>query len=254
MSHRGRIYRLVAVLPLVSSIGLVACGGQAPPSSTAPSPMPMPQPAPTPTPAPSLTYVLSGTVRDYSGRTLPRVQVTLDSSVAERRTNTDAAGRYAFTEVGGTVTVSAEAEGFYNDVRNLSVLTDVSQDLELTPPLTITAGASVTAELHAGPHPSICSVFNLLGGPSDTCRAVSVRVERPGTLKASLEWPHPTGLALSQRVYVVFDLPGYGPTVSEPGLVLSLPVPAAGAITLLVRLRTVSIAPVTFTLHTSEDP
>jgi hypothetical protein len=253
----GRIGCLCGLLP---PLWLVACGGGKAPS--APSPTPVPQPSPTPTPAPSQTYVLSGTVRDYSGRTLPGAQVTLDSSVAERTTNTDAAGRYAFTEVGGTVRVNAEAEGLYNDGRSVLVLTDVSQDLELTPPLTITAGASVTAELHAGPHPSICAVFTLFGGPSDTCRAVSVHLDRPGTLKASLEWPSPTGLApsptglaLSQLIYVVADLPGYGPTVCcAPGMLLSLPISTQRGVTLLIRLRDPSIAPVTFTLHTSEDP
>ena len=242
----GRHGCVVALLLLA---GVVGCGGNGR-SPVAPSPQSQPQP--------SSPHTLSGTVRDYAGGPVAGAAMSLSargSSVVALSTSTDGAGRYAFTGVVGNVAVEADAPGLYNDVRNLSVLTDVSQDLELTPPLMITAGESVTAELHAGPHPSICSVFKGSGLLSDTCRAVGVRFDRPGTLKASLDWPDPSGLALTQRVSGLFGLPASGPTACcAPGTVLSLPVPAADTVTLLVRFSDPLIAPVTFTLRTSEDP
>jgi hypothetical protein len=250
MSYRGRIGRLVAVLPLVLSIGFVACGGQAPPSSTAPSlilRLPFDS---------SLPVRLSGVVRDYSGQAVSGAKVSLNTSDV-RPAFTDAAGHYAFPRFpapGKVLEVRAEAEGFYDDARSLFVGPDSIQDLEVMPPLTVRAGGTVTADLHAGPHNSICSVFQVDNKPSDTCRAVLVHLDRPGTLKASLDWPRSSGLALSQ-LRAVFDLPGYGPTVCcAPGMVLSLPISTQRGVTLLVRLREPSIAPVTFTLHTSEDP
>ena len=140
-------------LAVLLSAGLFACGGD-PRGPAAPTPI-----------LPLVlnlegAFRLSGTVRDYSGHALSVVKVWVNSDVP--RTITDATGRYTFRGaaqgLGSASEVRAESDGFYEDVRRISVGSDTVQDLELTPPLAdITAGASVTAEVHAGPHSRVCS-------------------------------------------------------------------------------------------------
>lgn len=239
-------------LALSFVVWATACGG-GPRTPTSPTPL-FPNPD---TPISGGAGTLSGTVRDYAGKTLPGIKVSLgysDPTVSPDSITSDQAGHYQF-RVRGAVTVSAEAEGFYGDSHKLSVNADLIQDLELMPPIAIAAGQSVTADLHAGPHSSICrTIFELVGGESDPCRGVTVTTHQPGTLEATLEWSGPPGLALSERVSP-FGFPVYGPTACcDPGLVLKVAVVQPGPLTLLVRLKDRTISPVTFTLRTSLVP
>ena len=118
--------------------------------------------------------------------------------------------------------------------------------------ITLNAGESVDAELHVGPHNGVCQELFKQYSELQPCRAFYVRFDRAGTVSASVNWIGGSGLALAQRVFVIADIPGFGREVCcESGEMLRLATTGPGQLTLVVRLRNRSIAPVNFTLSTS---
>ena len=134
--------------------------------------------------------------------------------------------------------MSARREGLLDDGRSLNVTRDTVQDLELTTPLAIDAGGSVTADIHRGPQSSACASF--LSSNPDSCRPITVRVNRSGTLLARLDWSGAPALALTEMRPIApnVDILMFGPTVCcDPGIALRLTVTEGSRTHVLVRLQ-----------------
>jgi hypothetical protein len=117
MLHRTDHRLLAAAAVLIASTSM-ACGDKTP---TSPSPS---QPTP--------TYVVSGTVRDAGNlNLLSQVRIQLTASTGSSEVVTDFDGRFSFSGVSGSATLTAAASGYETQSVSASVAAPAVFDLQL---------------------------------------------------------------------------------------------------------------------------